>query len=57
MLTEKTAEVSISVVCLTGSGRDDLLISIDVERLQILTHLESKTSQFEIVFRGGPFEF
>ena len=32
-------------VCLTGSRT----ISIHAERLQCLTHLESKTSQFEIV--------
>jgi len=47
--TDRENEVSnydyISTVCLTGSGT----ISIHAERLQILTHLESKTTPFEII--------
>ena len=51
--TDREDEVSkifkyISTVRLTGSGT----ISIHAERLKFLTHLESKTSQSEIVFKS-----
>ena len=38
----------MSIVCLMGSGK----ISIHEERLQISNQVESKTSQFEIVFKS-----